>query len=214
MAEAILNSVIHDQVQNAEDIYIYDINKERVNFLSARYGMVGAKSVQECVDGAEIVVVAVKPQNIDSLAATITGPINGMVLSIVAGCPIAVLKEKFRTDMVMRTMPNTPSMIAEGMTVWTTSPETPAHLRAKGEKLLGSIGEQVEVAEEKYLDMATAISGSGPAVSPYILCIAKHVFSLRSFLMYCVLCGVTVCLVFSLALSRRIFNDATRFYLH
>mmetsp|Transcript_38796 Transcript_38796/g.77283 ORF Transcript_38796/g.77283 Transcript_38796/m.77283 type:complete len:312 (+) Transcript_38796:59-994(+) len=163
MAEAILNAVIQDKIQSADTIHVYDINKERVKFLSARYGMTAAKSVQECVEGAEIVMLAVKPQNIDDLSAMLTEPVNGMVLSIVAGCPISVLKEKFKTNVVMRTMPNTPSMISEGMTVWTTSPETSDELRKKGEKLLGSIGEQIEVADEKYLDMATAISGSGPA---------------------------------------------------
>jgi pyrroline-5-carboxylate reductase len=168
MAEAILNSIIVDKVQDPKDIIVYDINAERVSYLVKTYGVIKAATVQDAVDNAEIVVLAVKPQNIKDLAASITTPPKGMILSIVAGCTIKMLKDKFRTNIIMRTMPNTPAMISEGITVWTTSKETPKVLHGKGEILLRSIGDQVEVSEEKYLDMATAISGSGPAVSAVV----------------------------------------------
>ena len=171
MAEAILNSLIKDSVQSTRNIHIYDTNFERVKYLAEKYDITPSYDVQSCVDKAEIVVVAVKPQNIDELAESLETPPEGLILSIVAGCTISNLRNKFRTKKIMRTMPNTPSMIAEGITVWTTTKETSKELRDKGEKLISSIGDQVQVSNEKYLDMATAISGSGPAVRtipPYI----------------------------------------------
>ncbi len=61
-------------------------------------------------------------------------------------------------------MPNTPAMVLEGITVWTATKEVPLDMIHKVKTLLDSIGEQVEVHDEQYLDMATAVSGSGPAV--------------------------------------------------
>jgi len=60
-------------------------------------------------------------------------------------------------------MPNTPAMVLEGITVWTATQDTPESMITIARTLLGSIGEQVEVNDERYLDMATAVSGSGPA---------------------------------------------------
>lgn len=168
MGEAILNALIKDRVQCTTKIHMYDVNPDRIKYLVEKYGITAATTVQECVDGADIVVVAVKPQNIDKLSSSLVTPPDGMILSIVAGCPISTLSSKFKTNKVMRTMPNTPAMISEGITVWTATKETPKELRDKGEKLLSSIGDQIEVSDEKYLDMATAISGSGPAVSDII----------------------------------------------
>lgn len=96
-------------------------------------------------------------------------PPTGLLLSIVAGCTIDQLRTSFRTDKIVRSMPNTPAMVLEGITVWTATKETPDYLLDKARTLLGSIGEQVEVAEEAYLDMATAVSGSGPAVSREVI---------------------------------------------
>lgn len=165
MAEAILHSLHANKTQNMENVHVFDIKLERSQYLKSKYGITVSNNVASCIENAEILLLAVKPQSLDQIAAEITSPPSGMVLSILAGCPIATLQEKLRTKQVMRTMPNTPAMISEGMTVWIASKDTPQSLKEKGQILLQSIGEEVEVHEEKYLDMATAISGSGPAVS-------------------------------------------------
>lgn len=165
MAEAMLNALHVNKTQRMENVYVYDINEERTLHLKSKYGVSVSDTVMQCIDGAEILLLAVKPQSLEKLAAEITAPPTGMVLSILAGCPIATLQEKFGTKVVMRTMPNTPAMISEGITVWCAAKGTPPHLKEKGQILLKCIGEEVEVPEEKYLDMATAISGSGPAVN-------------------------------------------------
>jgi pyrroline-5-carboxylate reductase len=162
MAEAILSSL--QKVQTMSDVHVFDIHKKRIQFLHEKYGITISPTLADCIQDAEIAVLAVKPQNVDEVAAQVVDPPSGMLLSIVAGCTIDNLREKFKTNMICRTMPNTPAMISEGITVVYHTPETPAELRRKGERLLNTIGEAVEVHDEKYLDMATAISGSGPAV--------------------------------------------------
>lgn len=63
-------------------------------------------------------------------------------------------------------MPNTPAMVLEGMTVWIASKDTPDAFKEQARTLLNALGDQIEVFEEHYIDMATAVSGSGPAVRP------------------------------------------------
>lgn len=165
MCEAILGALQVKGVQRAADITVFDLNEKRLEHLSEKYGVHTSNSAQEAVEHAEISIIAVKPQNVAALAATVTMPSNSLVLSIVAGMPIRDLQRLFRTDTIIRSMPNTPAMVLEGVTVWIPTPKTPLDLISKARTLLNSFGEQVEVTEEHYLDMATAVSGSGPAVS-------------------------------------------------
>ena len=77
---------------------------------------------------ADVTLLSVKPQNVDSIAAAITTAPKGLILSIVAGCTIDHLKEVFKTNNIVRSMPNTPAMVMEAMTVWVATKETPAEL--------------------------------------------------------------------------------------
>lgn len=168
MAEAILNSLHANKTQIMENVHVYDIKSERAQYLKSKYGVTVSEDLNQCIADAEILLLAVKPQSLEQLASELTTVPSGMVLSILAGCSIATLQQKFKTKLVMRTMPNTPAMISEGMTVWIASKDTPKSLKEKGQVMLRCIGEEVEVHDEKFVDMATAISGSGPAVSSCI----------------------------------------------
>jgi pyrroline-5-carboxylate reductase len=86
-----------------------------------------------------------------------------LILSIIAGQTIRTIVEGFANPSVVRSMPNTPAQIGQGITVWTATPEVPAEQRDQAEALLGALGEQLYVDDERYLDMATALSGTGPA---------------------------------------------------
>jgi pyrroline-5-carboxylate reductase len=99
------------------------------------------------------------------VGAALTEPVSGWVLSVVAGYSIESLQKVFKTEKVIRTMPNTPAIVLEGMTVWTAPPSCPPDIMKTARNLLGSMGEELFVVDESYIDMATAISGSGPAVS-------------------------------------------------
>lgn len=168
MAESILNAIHINKIQPMKQIVVFDTNKQRLEYLKQKYDISVSESAGTAVDGADVILLAVKPQNVEDLAVSIRKDniaVSGMILSIVAGFSIAKLSDLFKTKQVMRTMPNTPAMVLEGMTVWTATNDTEEFLKATGMKLLDAIGEQLEVQDEKYLDMATAISGSGPAVS-------------------------------------------------
>jgi pyrroline-5-carboxylate reductase len=86
-----------------------------------------------------------------------------LVLSIVAGARIETITTMLRHPILARAMPNTPAQIGLGMTVWTCSPDLSESQRLQAQEVFGSFGEQVYVDDERYLDMATALSGTGPA---------------------------------------------------
>ena len=119
----------------------------------------------QAIKEADIVVLAVKPQDLEpalvglccTLAPTQT------LLSIVAGARLSTLARGLSHPAVIRVMPNTPAQVSAGMSVWTAAPEVSAEARETTRGLLEAMGEQRYVADEKYLDMATALSASGPA---------------------------------------------------
>jgi len=135
-----------------------------LNYLKEKYGVTPCIDPSVATKEAEIVIIAVKPQNVSTLAHSLVdlnaqAP-TGLVLSIVAGLTLSEIAKQFRTNRIIRSMPNTPSMVLEGITVWTATNETPPELLEKARTLLATFGEQIEVADESYLDMATAISGT------------------------------------------------------
>lgn len=175
MCEAILGALSTKGIQPADRISVFDVNEKRLTYLDGKFGVKTSRCAQTAVTDADIVIVAVKPQNVQALAANVTIPPTGLLLSIVAGLTIDEIKKQFKTHNIIRSMPNTPAMIMEGITVWIHTLETPPDLVEKAKTLLNSFGDQIQVGEEQFLDMATAVSGSGPAVSSraYLICFRK-----------------------------------------
>ena len=85
------------------------------------------------------------------------------MLSIIAGASIKKISTGLKHKAIVRSMPNTPGQIGEGITVWTASKEVTEEQQKMTRAILGAMGEEVFVEDESYLDMATALSGSGPA---------------------------------------------------
>jgi pyrroline-5-carboxylate reductase len=90
-------------------------------------------------------------------------PKQALVLSIMAGVKLSTIAEGLAHPAVVRSMPNTPAQIGQGTTVWTASPSVTDTQRALARELLGALGVELYVEEERFLDAATALSGSGPA---------------------------------------------------
>lgn len=168
MCEALLGALKGKGLQDMKQVVVCDIHAHRLNYLSNKFGVITTSSTAEAMMEADATIVCVKPQNVDALEKSITSPPKGLVLSIVAGVSLEHLRSVFKSNCIVRSMPNTPAMVLEGITVWIATPETPSHLRENARKLLGSLGEQIEVFEEHYIDMATAVSGSGPAVRSFL----------------------------------------------
>ena len=165
MAEAMIAGVIRQKIVSAENIYAAGPRQERLQQLEDKYGIKGTTENADAARQADVVVLSVKPQRLERVLSGMQGAIqpNALVLSIVAGASIEKISNGLLHKNVVRSMPNTPAQIGEGITVWTASPEVNADQLEMARRILLALGDEVFVEEESYLDMATALSGTGPA---------------------------------------------------
>ncbi len=165
MAESIVHGVLAGKLARPGDIAIGEPVPERREFLSSEFGVSPVADNLEAVSGSDLVVLAVKPQDLGSVLGQLKGFLQAdqAALSIVAGARMDTLSQGLEHDAVVRVMPNTPAQVGSGMTLWTCSPGVTGSQRDMTKAVLASIGEEIHVSDEKYMDMATALSASGPA---------------------------------------------------
>ncbi len=166
MAEAILGGMLDGGVAQAGDIMIGEPVPARRDYLAERYGVDVSDSNSRVTQASELVVISVKPQDLPKVYADIGGEFSSghhSALSIVAGARIKALSDGLSAPNVIRVMPNTPAQIGQGMTMWTCAPSVSQTHRETTSAILSTIGDEIYVDDEKYLDMATALSASGPA---------------------------------------------------
>ncbi|MEN6410203.1 MAG: pyrroline-5-carboxylate reductase [Anaerolineaceae bacterium] len=165
MAEAMITGLIHNQVASPKQIRASGPRQDRADELREKYGIQTTTDNVQAAQGADVVVLSVKPQRLPQVLAGLCGKISpqALVLSIVAGGVMDSIAEKLNHDRIVRAMPNTPAQIGEGITVWCASPAALPEQRALAQEILCALGQEVFVEEETYLDMATALSGTGPA---------------------------------------------------
>ena len=165
MAEAMLKGVLARGVAEPQAIAVSDIRRERLAALAQTYGVRTSDDNRRVLEGSEVVVLAVKPQNLEAVLGELKGAATPeqLVLSIVAGAKVATIVGGLTHQAVVRAMPNTPAQIGEGMTVWTASDAVSHGQKEAARAILEALGGQVYVPSEDLVDMATAISGSGPA---------------------------------------------------
>jgi pyrroline-5-carboxylate reductase len=164
MAEAMIKAILRKGLARPEQIVASGPRPERGAELRERYGIIPETNNVAAVQDADIVVLSVKPQVLPKVLPELRGHIkpDAVVVSIVAGAPIGFIQEGLGHRAVIRTMPNTPAQIGQGMTVWMATPEVTPQQREWVESLLLAMGEAVRVDDEVMLDMATAVSGTGP----------------------------------------------------
>ncbi len=164
MAEAIIRCILAKKVAAAQNVVVSDISSVRRELLSREYGVSTLPGNREGVKNAALIILAVKPQNLQEVMDDIKGlGREQLVLSIVAGATVSRLCQGLNHSLVIRAMPNMPAQIGEGMAVWTATTETKARHKKLAQSVLGALGKEIYVADEKYLGMATALSASGPA---------------------------------------------------
>ncbi len=165
MAEAMLAALVRENRVRAGEIRFSGPRAARVEALSDRYGVQPFTDNRAACAAAEVVVLSVKPQQLDAVLSDLAGalPPQALVLSIIAGAPLDKINRGLGHEAVVRAMPNTPARIGAGITVWTATPAVSAEQQALARDLLAALGSEIQVNEEKYLDMATALSGTGPA---------------------------------------------------
>lgn len=143
--------------------------------LRADFGLRTAADNTEVVTGADILVLAVKPQVMGEVLAPLAPLLakhRPLVISIAAGVRVASLAGWCGAGgPIVRAMPNRPALCGAGVTGLYAPPDTPAEARQRAQAVLAAVGETVWVASEDDLDVVTAVSGSGPA---YFFLLAEH----------------------------------------
>ena len=164
MGEAILAGAVEKKVAAADSIAVAEIVAARREHLSSTYGVQVSEKPDEALR-AEIVVLAVKPQEFVKASGPLSGRLNPdqTVMSIMAGVRIDTIQKALAHQAVARAIPNTAAQIGESMTVWTASDDVSNDARESVRSILVVLGQELYVADEKYVDMATAVSSSGPA---------------------------------------------------
>ncbi len=165
MAEAIIAGLIRQKVAKPVNMLAAGPRQERLHELQEKYGINGMTDNAEAANLATTVVLAVKPQRLDKVLSVMHGSIQpeAVVLSIVAGASINKIVNGLGHDRIVRSMPNTPAQIGQGITVWTAAPTVTGEQHEMARQVLGALGQEIYVEEENYLDMATALSGTGPS---------------------------------------------------
>lgn len=163
MAEALIAGMRKAKLD--ADITVGEPVEPRRRALSKDHGVSATPDNHQAIADAELIVLAVKPQQFDSAAKEMAGAVDDQqtVLSIIAGVKLHSIGLRLNHERLIRVMPNTPAQVGVGMSVWTAAASVPAPVRDFAGKMLGALGEQVYVDDEKYVDMATALSASGPA---------------------------------------------------
>jgi len=164
MGEAILRCLLSRGVATPGDIMVSDVSQSRRELLSREYGVNTLADNRKAIKGADLIILAVKPQDLVQVMEEIKNPVpQQVVLSIVAGASLSILCRGLNYPYIIRAMPNMPAQIGEGMIVWTATTEVSQKQKEMAQSILGALGEEIYVDDERYLDMATALSGSGPA---------------------------------------------------
>ena len=164
MAEAMIKGILNNGLTKPDHIIASGPRPERGRELEERYGVKGTTDNKEAAQAADIVVLSIKPQVLPVVLDELRGLIrpHQLVFSIVAGARIETIAQGLQHRAIVRVMPNTPAQIGEGMSVWTATPEVTEEQRAQARAILRALGKEIYVEDEDALDMATAVSGTGP----------------------------------------------------
>jgi pyrroline-5-carboxylate reductase len=165
MGEAMIAGLVNQNLIEPEQIIAADPLPERGEYLKSQYGVNWTSDNEEAAEKGSIVVLSIKPQVLNAVIPQVRGHLRRQDLgfSIIAGAPLRVLADGTAHASFVRAMPNTPGQIGKGITVWTATPEVGAEQLEQARAILSALGEEVFVSDEDYLDMATALSGTGPA---------------------------------------------------
>ena len=164
MAEAMIAGLLRKELAKPENITASGPREERGNELTKKYAIKSTSDNSSAVSHADVVVLSVKPQRLSDVMRGLKGiRSDALIVSIIAGANIKKISTGLKHKAIVRSMPNTPGQIGEGITVWTCSKEVSEEQQEMARAILGALGDEVFVEDESYLDMATALSGSGPA---------------------------------------------------
>ncbi len=165
MAEAMIFGLIRQGVTGPQALIAAGPGQKRLDELKTNYAIETTTDNAQAARFGDVVVLSVKPQRLEQVLEGLKGAIkpDALVLSIVAGASIETISSGLVHKLIVRSMPNTPAQIGEGITVWTASKGVSQQQLEMTRQILGALGDEIFLEEEHYLDMATALSGTGPA---------------------------------------------------
>lgn len=163
MAEAMIAGLLAEQIVAPSDLVASHPRPERRTLLTERHAIRVVAMNAEAVADADIVVLAVKPQMLPRVMRELAPSLHQqVVLSIVAGATLRALAKGLQHEAVVRAMPNTPAQIRRGITVWSASSACTPAQHELVQTVLRALGDERQVADEEFVAMATALSGTGP----------------------------------------------------
>jgi pyrroline-5-carboxylate reductase len=164
MAEAMIAGVLDRKLLAASSIVASHPRPERRAFLQDKYGIETTASNSEAAGRGDVVVLGIKPQVMPRVLAELRPALapEKLVISIIAGARLETLRKGLDHAALVRVMPNTPAQIGAGMNIWCATAEATAAHRDQARAILGALGRELEVEDERYVAMATAVSGTGP----------------------------------------------------
>lgn len=164
-------SFLEAHVMQAKDLMILEKSEERAAVLSTQNVGTVYGSPADCLEKADLIVLAVKPQDTTALFPLIKPYVDPqqVFLSIMAGVRMDYIREELGLSKIIRAMPNLPAQIGMGMTAFTSSDEVTRIELVTVQNLLNTTGKAIYLDTEELIDAATAISGSGPAYVYYYM---------------------------------------------
>jgi pyrroline-5-carboxylate reductase len=165
MAESMLAGLLRERLVEPHDVACSHPRAERRRVLEQTHGVRTTASNAEAVQGADVVLLAVKPQVLDEVIPELREALSPqqLVVSVVAGASTRALGEALRHPAIVRAMPNTPAQIGQGVTVWYATGSVTDEGKARARGMLSALGREFEVHHERQVAMATAVSGTGPS---------------------------------------------------
>ncbi len=165
MGSAICRGVLSRALATPKQIVVADPDPSQRARLHSSEEVRVVAAAGDALPGAAMVVLAVKPQMYPAVSAAIEGriPEEALVISIMAGISLDRMRTDLGHDAVVRAMPNAAARVLQSASVWIAAPGVREEQRLQAERLLGALGDAVEVREEGLLDLATGLSGPGPA---------------------------------------------------
>ncbi len=171
MGEAMIQGLLNRKTVAPEGIIVSEPNEKRRTGIAQRYHIRTTADNRKAVQEGEVVVFSIKPQILARVLPELKGTLRAdqLVVSIIAGGRVSTLAEGLAHSAIVRAMPNTPAQIGEGLTVWTATADVSDVQREQARLVFQSLGKEILVDDEKYLDMATAVSGTGPTYTFLVL---------------------------------------------
>ena len=165
MGEAIIAALVSGDapVAQPQDVRVFDVVVSRISYLASEYGVRAATTPADLLD-TDFLLLSIKPQDFEKAAAPVAGKVGGATaVSIMAGVTLSRLGHVLQCESIVRAMPNTPAQVGQGMTGWTATPAVTESGRDGVRQIFNAMGKEAYVPDEKYIDMVTGLSGSGPA---------------------------------------------------